>query len=653
MNRESLLEYFNQHYLSRRDMVPRLPLGANPDEFWQEIQSRRRARSTQLPIHGAKGVPCWFVTTDKMIRASEAVVEELMAEDNAEIYSGTAHRGTPALAPLEEVFYTSYVEGSPMMMKAAMEFLQSGRDPGDVEEQMIVNNRSALNFAASNLYHPLDEEFIKMLVMILTQNMEGGGQEYRSDDWAEIPSMMGEPYDLPAAAAVPDRAKEIIAYLADPSVHPLIKAAVAQAWTLIIRPFSEGNERLARLLSNVILSRAGYAFFGEVSLSSLIAKNGFPYYGAAANIMRDENSGDLTYFLEYYMILLSQAVEERRKRKQLVVEEAQAAEQRLARTALAPATAAPRAPDSQAQEQRRDLIAESLAADGYVSVLDDGDADTLFDAGATGETPEGETETPGGGENLWSGERKTREKLLELMNSSGSLIPVAAKIMLGYLDRRQYVFSTEQLKNETGFKGKQTLNLIYSLREKGIIESIGRAETNASYMFCCGQLSDDDYTQETFRALRELSEGTQSLKDKRIAAAIRKCLPVGFITALDYQQAGDGSRWAEDMKLAEQMGFVRRVTRDRYIILRDARPCFDRLDSSQKKRARLMYDSFGEQTFSLDMVVATLDYSSSTASAYLHQFTLLRILDCHKEDVNIYQFLVNPREHPEVFEDAA
>ena len=108
----------------------------------------------------------------------------------------------------------------------------------------------------------------------------------------------------------------------------------------------------------------------------------------------------------------------------------------------------------------------------------------------------------------------------------------------------------------------------------------------------------------------------------------------------------------EDMKRL-LMGFVRRITKERYVILRDARPCFDRLDSSQKKRARLMYDSFGEETFSLDMVVATLDYSSSTASAYLHQFTLLRILDCRKEDVNVYQFLVNPKEHPEVFEGAA
>ena len=105
--------------------------------------------------------------------------------------------------------------------------------------------------------------------------------------------------------------------------------------------------------------------------------------------------------------------------------------------------------------------------------------------------------------------------------------------------------------------------------------------------------------------------------------------------------------------LAEQMGFVRKISKDRCLILEDAQPCFEMLDTGQKKRARLMYETFGEETFSLEMVVATLDYSSSTASAYLHQFTLLRILDCRKEDVNLYQFLVNPREHPEIFEEAA
>lgn len=114
----------------------------------------------------------------------------------------------------------------------------------------------------------------------------------------------------------------------------MIKSAVAQAWTMVVRLFSEGNERLGRILSSVILVRAGYTFFDEVSLSSLIARKGYGYFDAMANIMREENGGDLTYFLEYYLELLSRAVDERRLRMSMKEEENRVAEQEMAHTPL-------------------------------------------------------------------------------------------------------------------------------------------------------------------------------------------------------------------------------------------------------------------------------------------------------------------------------
>ena len=156
MNKDALYRYFEQHYIPKRDMLPRIPLGMNPDELWTEILGRRKAKSTQLPVLGPRGLPYWYVTTEKMVSASEMIVEELMA------YDGTPLQAHQALSPLEEVFYTSYVEGSPMSMQEAMEFLQGDMEPGDVREQMIVNNRSALSFAGSNLYHPVDGEYIRV-----------------------------------------------------------------------------------------------------------------------------------------------------------------------------------------------------------------------------------------------------------------------------------------------------------------------------------------------------------------------------------------------------------------------------------------------------------------------------------------------------------
>ena len=674
MNKDALYRYFEQHYIPKRDMLPRIPLGTDPDGLWEDILSRRKARGTQLPILGPRGMPYWYVTTEKMVSASEMIVEELMA------YDGTPPQAQQALSPLEEVFYTSYVEGSPMSMQEAMEFLQGDMEPSDVREQMIVNNRSALSFAGSNLYHPVDAEFIGMLAMILTQNMDGGGNEYRTSDWVDIPSMMGEPYALPAAVSLQDRVKEAASFLADHSVHPLIKAAVAQAWVLVTRPFPEGNERLARLVSTVILTRAGYAFFGEVSLSSLIARNGYPYYNAVANILREENGGDLTYFVEYYLLLLAQAVEERRRRKKEAEAESRKAESELARTALsAPEhtqahtpglpgedgppwppgpggktdqaysgtymegtggtetfTAPVGTPDT--EPSRGDAVAESLAAEGYVSFL----------------TP-GEENNPEDGGIRWSGEWKVRAELVDMLQRQGGVIkPEFTRALIKCLDMQMYVFTSKDITGLMGNDDVKLNKLTHEMREKGLLETIGRSNNYGVYSFTAGAgLSDSDYTAGMIEALNSLADDSPSPKDRRIGGAIRSCLAQGIITIREYEAAGEEGRWAEDMKLAEQMGFVRRITDDRCLIMSDARPCFDRLDSGQKKRAKLMYDSFGDGTFSLEMVVATLDYSSSTASAYLHQFTLLRILDCRKEDVNLYQFLVNPREHPEVFEDVA
>ena len=153
--------------------------------------------------------------------------------------------------------------------------------------------------------------------------------------------------------------------------------------------------------------------------------------------------------------------------------------------------------------------------------------------------------------------------------------------------------------------------------------------------------------------LKELTYG--HTRDRRIGMMLLKYLKKGRITIRDYEQTGETSKWGEDMRLAEQLGLVERITKDHCLILRDARPCFDMLNSNQRMRVRQMYETFGDELFSHEMLVTTLDYKGSTASACLHQFTLLRILDCRKGDMkmNLYKFRINPNEHPEFFGDVA
>ena len=126
-----------------------------------------------------------------------------------------------------------------------------------------------------------------------------------------------------------------------------------------------------------------------------------------------------------------------------------------------------------------------------------------------------------------------------------------------------------------------------------------------------------------------------------------------MVTIEDYVDIESESKWYTDMLLAQQLGLVEKETSRRYRLLRTPKEGPPLLSNTQKRIITEMYKSFGTEVFSLEMVVATLDYSGPHTSAVLHQFTLMNILNCKTGDMNLYQFLINPQDHPECFEKAA
>ena len=172
MDREFLFRHLEQHYLSKSEMISRIPLGMQVDAVWRELLDRRRSRGTILALTDGRGLPFWYVTTDKMVAASEKIIEALF--ENETEYD--PYLALPPVSTLEEVFYTSYVEGSQITMQDAMAFLQSGKPARDIEKQLIVNNRQAGAFASANLYRRIDEGFLKDLAFTLTEGMDTGGE---------------------------------------------------------------------------------------------------------------------------------------------------------------------------------------------------------------------------------------------------------------------------------------------------------------------------------------------------------------------------------------------------------------------------------------------------------------------------------------------
>jgi len=282
MDKQQLLGYFQDHYLSRQDVLYKLPLNISIDSFWQDLVNQRKARATMLPLYSATGQPYWFVTTDKMVKASERLCEEAMNHDSFFDPYRIPLSQTLTSALSQEAYFTSFVEGADYPIQAAVDFLRRGSEPENAYEQNIMNNYQAGSYLLSALSIPFDEGFVKELAATLTDGQDG----YRTTDIPAIPAMEGEPYMVPSAHMLADRMGQFYAFLADVRVHPLIKAAVGQAYILATRPFQEANERLGRLISNAVLLRYGYDFFLDISISAFIARESYRYFKAMREIMR-------------------------------------------------------------------------------------------------------------------------------------------------------------------------------------------------------------------------------------------------------------------------------------------------------------------------------------------------------------------------------
>jgi len=84
------------------------------------------------------------------------------------------------------------------------------------------------------------------------------------------------PFETPMAMT--DLVASIRAALTSEEIHPLLAIAEFVLRFLAIHPFQDGNGRLARILTNMLLLRAGYDYVPYSSLERLIEANKEEYY---------------------------------------------------------------------------------------------------------------------------------------------------------------------------------------------------------------------------------------------------------------------------------------------------------------------------------------------------------------------------------------
>jgi Fic family protein len=114
-------------------------------------------------------------------------------------------------------------------------------------------------------------------------------------------------YQAPPAGAVRKEMKEFISWFnKKPEEDLIIKSAISHLWFVTIHPFEDGNGRIARALSEMLLTRSDHSSQRFYSMSSQIRSEKKGYY----NILEKTQKGTLniTEWLVWYLKCLEDAL---------------------------------------------------------------------------------------------------------------------------------------------------------------------------------------------------------------------------------------------------------------------------------------------------------------------------------------------------------
>ena len=92
------------------------------------------------------------------------------------------------------------------------------------------------------------------------------------------------------------------------NISSVIRSAIAHFWFVSIHPFEDGNGRLARILSDILLARADKSEFRFYNISSQINKDKNHYYDILEKTQHGD--GDITEWICWYAKTLSAALDE-------------------------------------------------------------------------------------------------------------------------------------------------------------------------------------------------------------------------------------------------------------------------------------------------------------------------------------------------------
>ena len=231
---------------------------------------------------------------------------------------------------MEEAIASSQMEGASTTRRIAKDMLRKRLKPVNKSQQMIVNNYETISkISKSKMANFTIDELLDIHRSIASKtldNPEDEGVFRKNDDIFVVDGITGHIAHTPPSftdidAMIKDLCEFANSDNNDNFIHPIVKAIIIHFMLAYIHPFVDGNGRTARSLFYWYKIKKGYWLTEYLSISRIIYTNKKSYEKAFQYTENDGN--DLSYFIQYHLIVMKKAFEELKKFLQRKIDEQQ------------------------------------------------------------------------------------------------------------------------------------------------------------------------------------------------------------------------------------------------------------------------------------------------------------------------------------------
>jgi len=209
------------------------------------------------------------------------------------------------------VFASTSIEGNPLPLTEVKKILKSKPEYIRDSEREVLNYNHALGYLCSLLEKEKLRLSIELILKVQKQVVEGLLPEFELGRLRERAVVVNDPKHRKVVYLPPDfndvktLMEDLIAYIDKNAgkIDPLILAGIFHKQMVIIHPFMDGNGRVTRLTTKVLLAAMGLDTFNLFSFENYYNKNVTLYFktvGEFGNYYELVDKINFTFWLEYF-----------------------------------------------------------------------------------------------------------------------------------------------------------------------------------------------------------------------------------------------------------------------------------------------------------------------------------------------------------------